>query len=63
MILACRPELVDMTKAAIDETSERLIKELTGRKPKNMPKVYVPFSKWSKTGLMGDTTKASKTKG
>jgi len=63
MMLACRPELVDMTKVVKDETSDRLIKALTGRKPKNMPQVYVPFSKWSKTGLMGDATKASKIKG
>jgi creatinine amidohydrolase/Fe(II)-dependent formamide hydrolase-like protein len=36
---------------------------LTGGKPKNMPQVYVPFQKWSKTGLIGDATKASKRKG
>jgi len=63
MMLACRPELVDMTKAAKDDTSDRLIKSLTSGKPKNMPQVYVPFPKWSKTGLMGDATKASKIKG
>jgi len=63
MMLACRPELVDMTKAVKDETSDKLVKALTGGKPKNMPQVYVPFSKWSKTGLIGDATKASKIKG
>lgn len=63
MMLACRPELVDMTKAAKDETWDKLVKALTGGKPKNMPQVYVPFSKWSKTGLIGDATKASKRKG
>jgi len=63
MMLACRPELVDMTKAVKDDTQDKLIKSLTGGKPKNMPQVYVPFSKWSETGLMGDATKASKRKG
>lgn len=63
MMLACRPELVDLTKATKDYTSEKLIKTLTGGKPKNLPQVYVPFQKWSKTGLMGDATKASKKKG
>jgi len=63
MMLACRPELVDMTKAVKDDTSDKLVKALTDGKPKNMPQVYVPFSKWSKTGLIGDATKASKIKG
>jgi creatinine amidohydrolase len=63
MMLACRPELVDMAKAAKDETWYKLVKTLTGGKPKNMPQVYVPFSKWSKKGLIGDATKASKRKG
>jgi len=63
MMLACRPELVDMTEAAKDETWDKLVKALTGGKPKNMPQVYVPFSKWSKKGLIGDATKASKRKG
>jgi len=63
MMLACRPELVDMTRAEKDETWDKLVKELTGGKPKNMPPVYVPFSEWSKTGLIGDATKASKIKG
>lgn len=63
LMLACRPDLVDMAKAVKDETSDKLVKALTGGKPKNMPQVYVPFLKWSKTGLIGDATKASKTKG
>jgi len=63
MMLACRPELVDMTKALKDETSEEIIKTLTSGKPKNMPQVYVPFQKWSRSGLMGDATKASRMKG
>ena len=63
MMLACRPELVDMTKAVKDETSDELVKALTNGKPSNMPQVYVPFKKWSKTGLIGDATKASKIKG
>jgi creatinine amidohydrolase len=63
MMLACRPELVDMTKAEKDDTYEKLEKALTGGKPKNMPQVFLPFQKESKTGLMGDATKASKEKG
>jgi len=63
MMLACRPGLVDMTKATKDVTSDKLIQALTSGKPKNMPQVYVSFPKWSKTGLMGDATKASKRKG
>jgi len=63
MMLACRPELVDMTKAVKDETAYELMKVLTGGKPENMPQVYVPFQKRSKTGLVGDATKASKRKG
>jgi len=63
MMLACRPDLVDMKKAVKDETYDKLVNVLTSGKPKNRPEVYVPFSKWSKTGLMGDATKASKIKG
>jgi len=63
VMMACRPELVDMTKAAKDYTHDKLIQQLTGGKPKNMPQVFVPFSKWSKTGLIGDATKASRVKG
>jgi creatinine amidohydrolase len=63
MMLACRPELVNIKKATKDYTSDRLTRELTRGKPKNMPQVYVPFQKWSKTGLMGDATKASVRKG
>lgn len=63
MMLACRPELVDMKKATRDDTSDKLTDTLTGGKPKNLPQVFVPFTKWSKTGLIGDATKASKSKG
>ena len=63
MMLACRPELVDMKKATKDDTSAKLTDALTGGQPKNLPQVFVPFTKWSKTGLIGDATKASKAKG
>jgi creatinine amidohydrolase len=63
MMLTCRPELVDMKKATKDSTSDKLAGALTGGKPKNLPQVFVPFTKWSKTGLIGDATKASKAKG
>ena len=63
MMLACHPELVDMKKAMRDSTSEKLTNELTDGKPKNLPQVFVSFTKWSKTGLIGDATKASKAKG
>lgn len=63
MMLACRPDLVNMKKATKDDTHNELAKVLTGGKPKNMPDVFVPFTKWSKTGLIGDATKASKVKG
>jgi len=63
VMLACRPELVDMTKAVKDEVSDKLVQVWTGGKPKNMPKVYVPFQTWSKTGVIGNATKASKEKG
>ena len=63
MMLACRPELVDMKKATRDDTSNKLTDTLTGGKPKNLPQVFVSFTKWSKTGLIGDATKASKAKG
>jgi creatinine amidohydrolase/Fe(II)-dependent formamide hydrolase-like protein len=63
MMLACRPELVDMKKATKDSTSDKLTDTLTGGKSKNLPQVFVPFTKWSKTGLIGDATKASRAKG
>jgi len=63
MMLACRPALVDMKKAAKDDTRDKIVKVLTSGKPKNLPQVYIPFQKWSKTGLMRDATKASKIKG
>ena len=63
MMLACRSDLVNMKKATKDDTHDKLTEALTNGKPKNMPDVYVPFTKWSKTGLIGDATKASKTKG
>jgi creatinine amidohydrolase len=63
MMLACRPDIVNMKKATKDDTSEKLTKTLMGGKSKNVPPVFVPFTKWSKTGLIGDATKASKAKG
>jgi len=63
MVLASKPELVNMTKAVKDETANNLIQKLTGGKPKNMPKVYLPFQIWTKTGLIGDATKATREKG
>ena len=63
MMLACRPELVDMKKATKDDTSDKLTDALTGGKPKNLLQVFVPFTRWSKTGLIGDATEASKAKG
>lgn len=63
MMLACRPDLVNLKKATKDDTHDKLTEVLTNGKPKNMPDVYVPFTKWSKTGLIGDATKATKTKG
>jgi len=63
MVLACRPDLVDMKKAVKDNVSDELVEVLTGGKPKNMPYIAVPFSAWSKTGVIGDATKASKEKG
>jgi len=63
MMLACRPELVDMKKAVKDETNIEMAKKLTGGKPKNMPHAYRPFTVWTKTGVMGDATKATKQKG
>ena len=63
MMLACRPDIVNMKKATKDDTSEKLTKTLMGGKSKNVPPMFVPFTKWSKTGLIGDATKASKAKG
>jgi len=63
MMLACRPELVNMKKAVKDETRDKLVNKLTVGKPKNLPQVFVPFQKWSRTGLMGDASKASEIKG
>jgi len=63
MMLACRPDLVDMTKAVKDNLTDELVHELTGGKPKNMPLVVVPFQTWSRTGVIGDATKASREKG
>jgi creatinine amidohydrolase/Fe(II)-dependent formamide hydrolase-like protein len=63
MMLACRPDLVDMNKAVKDSLQEKLTQELTGKKPGNMPQIYAPFPTWSKTGVIGDATKASKEKG
>ena len=63
MMLTYRPDLVNMKKATKDDTHDKLAEVLTSGKPKNMPAVYVPFTTWSKTGLIGDSTKATKTKG
>lgn len=63
MMLACRPDLVNMKKATKDDTHDKLTEVLTNGKPKNMPDVFIQFTKWSKTGLIGDATKATKTKG
>lgn len=63
MMLACRPDLVDMSKAVKDKVSDELVHMLTDGKPKNMPQVYMPFHGRSKTGIVGDATKASKEKG
>jgi creatinine amidohydrolase/Fe(II)-dependent formamide hydrolase-like protein len=52
-----------MKKASRDDTSDKLTDRLTSGKPKNLPQVFVSFTKWSKTGLIGDATKASKAKG
>jgi len=63
MMLACRPDLVNMGKALKDETYDELARKVTGGKPKNMPQVYLPFQAWTKTGLIGDATKATRNKG
>jgi len=63
MMLACRPDLVDISKGVKDETADKLAQEMTGGKPKNMPYVATRFQTWSKTGVMGDATKASTEKG
>lgn len=63
VLIACRPELVRMNKAVRDQTFTEMRKKLTDGKPDNMPKVYVPFSTWTKTGVVGDATKASREKG
>ena len=63
MMLACRPDLVNMEKAVKDETYDELARKVTGGKPKNMPQVYLPFQAWTKTGLIGDATKATREKG
>lgn len=63
MMLAYRPELVDMMKAVKDDMSDKLVHLWSGGKLKNMPAVYVPFQTWSKTGVVGDATKASREKG
>lgn len=63
MMLACRPDLVDMAKAVKDDTADKLVDDVTGGKPKNMPYVAAPFQSWSKTGVIGDATKASREKG
>lgn len=63
MMLACRPELVDVTKAVKDETADGLVEHVTRGKPKNIPYVTARFQTWSKKGVIGDATKASKEKG
>jgi len=63
MLMACRPGLAQMDKAVKDETFTEKVQKLTDGKPKNMQKVYVPFDTWTKTGLIGDATKASVEKG
>jgi len=63
VMLACRPDLVDMNKAVKDNLHDELVQALTGGKPKNMPFVAAPFTSWSKTGVIGDATKASREKG
>lgn len=63
MMLACRPNLVNMKKAVKDNVSEKLTLALTSKKPGNMPQIYAAFPTWTKTGVIGDATKASKEKG
>jgi len=63
MMLACRPDLVNMERAVKDETYDELARKVTGGKPKNMPQVYFPFHVWTKTGVIGDATKATRDKG
>jgi len=63
MMLACRPDLVDMTKAVKDSVADELVKDLSGGKPKEMPYTAFPFTAWSRAGVIGDATKASKKKG
>ena len=46
-----------------DETYDELARKVTGGKPKNMPQVYLPFHVLTKTGLIGDATKATREKG
>ncbi len=63
MMLVSRPDLVDMTKAVKDSVADELIHELSVGKPKDMPYTALPFTVWSRTGVIGDATKASKEKG
>ena len=63
VMLACRPELVKMDRAVRDDKFGRMVEALTGGKPENMPKVYLHFRELTKTGVLGDATKASRRKG
>ncbi len=63
LILAINPTLVDMKKAAKDDTLAELRNTLTDNKPEEMPEIYSPFETLTKTGIVGDPTKASASKG
>jgi len=63
VMLAVKPELVKMEKAVKDSKAREVYEKLTSGKPRNMPKIYVHFKTWTKTGVIGDATKATKEKG
>ena len=63
VMLALKPSLVRMERAVRDDRFRRMVDRLTGGKPENMPKVYLPFEMLTETGILGDATKASREKG
>ena len=62
LMLAIKPDIVKMEKAKKDEFYWQFVNEIT-EGSFNLPVIYLPFEKLTKTGVMGDPLKASAEKG
>jgi creatinine amidohydrolase len=63
LMLAIDQKLVNMEKAVKDDSMSDLKNKFTENRPEEMPEIYSPFERISKTGIVGDPEKASAAKG